>query len=83
MDTISPPLILRQHLRAERLGNWKIYLDALYKMLPYFAACGRNSYTKSVLLYLQQMNNLERNSPQLYQDFMASYHVLRRTEQHA
>ena len=38
--------ILRQHLRAVRLGNWKLYLDALYKMFPYFGACGHNNGRK-------------------------------------
>ena len=29
------------------------------------------------------MNNLAHNNPQVYQDFMASYHVVRRTEGHS
>ena len=37
--------LLRQH--------GKLYLDAVYKMLPYFAACGHNNYIKPVWLYLQ------------------------------
>ena len=72
--------LLRQHLRTERLRNWKLHLDARYKIFPYFAACGHNNYTKSAWLYLQQMNNLEHNSPHVYQGFMAGYHVVRRTE---
>ena len=69
--------LLRQHLRAERSGNWRLHLDVVYKILPYLAACGHNNYTKSLWLYLQQINNLELNIPQKYQDFMAGYHVAR------
>ena len=64
---------------AERLENWRFILSALYKMLPYFAECGDSKYIKSVVLDLQQMNNLEHNSPQVYQDFMAGFHVVCRT----
>lgn len=74
--------LLGQHLRAERFGNWRLHLDALYRILLYLAACGHNNYTKSLWLYLQQMNNLEHNIPQTYQDLMAGYHVARRTEHH-
>ena len=74
--------LLGQHLRAERFGNWRLYLDALCRILLYLAACGHNNYTKSLWLYLQQMNNLEHNIPQTYQDLMAGYHVARRTEHH-
>ena len=58
--------LLRQHLRAQKLGNWELYLDALYKMLAYFAAWGHNKYTKSLWLYLQQMNNLEHKIVRRY-----------------
>ena len=51
-------------------------------MLPYFAACGHNNYVKSAWLYLQKMNNLEYNSPQVYQDFMVGYYLVLRTEGH-
>ena len=33
-------------------------------------------------LYLQQMNNLEHKSPQVYQDLMEGYHVAHQTEGH-
>ena len=49
-------------------------------MLPYFAACDHNNYTKSVWLYLKQTKNVEHNSPQVYHDFMAGNHVVRRVE---
>ena len=48
----------------------------------YFSACGHDNYIISVWLYLQQMNNLEHKSPQVYQDLMEGYHVADQTEGH-
>ena len=49
---------------------------------PYFSACDHNNYIISVCLYLQQMNNLDHKSPQVYQDLMEGYHVAHQTEGH-
>ena len=40
--------LVRQHIRAKRIGNWKLNLDSLLKMLPYFVACGYNNCTISM-----------------------------------
>ncbi|WAR22049.1 LOW QUALITY PROTEIN: hypothetical protein MAR_016023 [Mya arenaria] len=45
--------ILHQFIRAERVGDWNGHLNALRKMLPYFAASGHNLYLKSPYIYLQ------------------------------
>ena len=44
--------------RAERTGDWSLHLHATEQMLPFFAAAGHNNYLKSVLLYLQDAQNL-------------------------
>ena len=51
-------------------------------MLPYFVSCGHNNYTKSAWLYLQQMNDLGHINTQVYQDFMAGYHVVCQSDGH-
>ena len=38
--------VLRTFLKAERTGNWKLYLHTVKEMLPYFAAAGHNLYVK-------------------------------------
>ena len=68
--------ILKQFIRSERLGNWKLHLSSLSQMLPYFAACGHNNYAKSVWLYLQQMSNLERDNTDMYREFLQGFHVI-------
>ncbi len=59
--------ILRKFIRAERTGNWELHLQAIQDMLPYMAASGHNSYTKSAMLYLQQMLNLKAQHPATFQ----------------
>ena len=39
--------ITKKQIQAERLGDWKLHLEAMKEMLPYFAACGHSNYTKS------------------------------------
>ena len=53
-------------IHAERLGDWHLHISLLQEMLPIFAACGYNNYTKPVWLYLQQMSTRETNYPNLF-----------------
>ena len=55
--------ILRTFIRAGRTGNWLLYLQALQQMLPYLAAAGHHNYTKSLVLYLTQMEKLQDTHP--------------------
>ena len=72
--------VLRSLIRASRTGDWNLYLQALHDMLPYLAASGHNNYTKSLVLYLNKMNNLPQTHPDVYAKFMAGLFVLRRTD---
>ena len=74
--------ILRKYIRAERTGNWELHLQTLSDMLPYLAASGHNNYTKSVLVYLQQMHDLQDKHPDVYEHFKASLHIVRRSDHH-
>ena len=49
-------------------------------MLPFFAASGHRLYAKSARLYLQQMMHLSETHPDVYKDFMAGHHVIRRSQ---
>jgi hypothetical protein len=74
--------ILKQFIRAERIGDWKLHLHSKALMLPYFAACGHNAYTKSVKLYLHNMCNLHITNPQIYDSFLKGFHVVRRSNRY-
>ena len=55
MDMIT---ILRNFITAEWLGDWILYLETLKQILPYLAASGHNLYTKSVVVILNDMQDL-------------------------
>ena len=71
--------IVRKFIRIERLGDWRLHISTLQEMLPIFAACRRNNYTKSVWLYLQQMSTLKTNYLNLFKQHIDGNHILRRT----
>lgn len=62
------------------LGNFKLHPKTLPSMLPFYAASGHKSYTKSVHVYLQDMLNLEENNPIVFAYFSDGYFVTRRTD---
>ena len=74
--------LLQAFLRAERTGNWQMHLTVLREMLPFLAAAGHNHYTKSLYLYLQEMDELEIKHPEVYQHFMEGFHVARRSDRY-
>ncbi|KAK3713979.1 hypothetical protein QZH41_005649 [Actinostola sp. cb2023] len=72
--------ILRKFIKAERTGNWNLHLQAVYDMLPYFAAAGHNLYAKSAYIYLQLMYDLQQTHPEVYNSFLDGLHVVRRSD---
>ena len=81
---ITTPVLTVDHLkdfiRAERTGNWKLHLPSVRKMLNMFAATGHMHYVKSARLYLQQMMELETDYPWVYKNFTENgYHTIRRS----
>lgn len=76
MDMIH---IMKIFIKAERTGNWQMHLYAVKEMLPFFAATGHNLYLKSAYTYLQQMQTLEGDHPDIYLKFCEGYHVVRRS----
>ena len=72
--------ILKKLIKAERLGNWDLHLEATQKMLPYLAATGHNLYVKSLCLYVDKMNRLSEEHPDVHQHFKDGLHVARRSD---
>ena len=71
---------LKDFIRAERTGNWKLHLQSVRKILNIFAATGHVHYAKSACLYLQQMMELETDYPWVYKNFTENgYHTIRRS----
>ena len=72
--------LLRMVLRAQRTGDFKLYLKSLVDMLPFLAAAGHTHYTKSVHLHVQDMLQLEDSRPDIYNAFMSGLYVVRRSD---
>ena len=74
--------ILRRFMKGERTGNWDLHLHSMKEMLPYLAASGHSLYAKSVYIYLQQMQTLQEQHPEVFTAFSAGFHVLRRSDRY-
>jgi hypothetical protein len=72
--------ILKAFIRGERTGNWLLHLSTVARMLPYLAAAGHNLYVKSSYIYLTEMLQLEREHPDVYNQFLLGHHSLRRSD---
>ena len=72
--------ILRRFIRAERLGNWYLHLEAVSEMLPYLAASGHSLYAKSASIYLSSMANLPNDHHVVHQHFVEGLHVARASD---
>lgn len=47
--------IAKQFIVAERSGNWKLHLESIRRMIPFFHSSGHFLYAKSSQIYLQDM----------------------------
>ena len=72
--------ILRKFILAERIGDWDLHLQTLHEMLPFMAAAGHTHYTKSLVLYLDQMSSLSETHPDVYEAFKEGLHPVRRSD---
>ena len=71
--------IVQEFIRAERTNDWNLHILATKSMLNLFAATGHNNYAKTCRLYLQSLSELERNHPEIFNEFIQGNHTVRRT----
>ena len=76
LDMVS---VLQRFIKAERMANWKLHIQTVQGMLPYFAASGHSLYEKSAYVYLQIMLRLPETHPDAHRKFKEGYHVVRRS----
>ena len=75
--------VVKQYIRAERTGNWQLHLSGVEKMLNLFAETGHIHYSKSARFYLQQMCDLPKTHPEVYEAFNSlGYHAVRRSDRY-
>ena len=62
------------------MKSWELHLSTLSDILPYLAASGHNLYTKSLVIYLEEMKRLPDTHPEVHQHFMEGKHSVRRSD---
>jgi len=68
-----------EFIRAERSGNWQLYLDSMQAMLPVFFAYDRTNYSRWLPIYLIDMLNLPESAPEFYGMFAKGSVTVNRT----
>ena len=68
--------ILQKFIKAERVDQWELHLQAVYEMMPYIAASGHNLYVKSAYLYLQFMQDVKEHNPDVWMKFEDGFHSI-------
>ena len=63
--------IMKMLIKAERLGNWYLYLKAVREMPPYLASSGHNLYATYARIYLQSMLDVEKEHPSTLQRWLS------------
>ena len=66
-------------IRAERSGDWELYLDSLLCMLPVFFAYDRINYSRWLPVYIADMINLEDTAKEVHDEFKAGKFSVNRT----
>lgn len=61
--------ILLGLIRASREGNWDLHMSAIQKLIPWCFAYDRVNYSRYLPVYLAQMNNLQRDHPEVKEQF--------------
>ena len=72
--------IAKQFTKADRTNDWLLHVSTTKQMLNLFAATGHNNYAKTCRLYLDSIGTLKSEHPEIYDQFIAGNHTVRRTE---
>ena len=72
--------IIQQYIEAERKNDWSSHVLLTKQMINLFAATGHNNYSKTCRFYLQSILTLEKDHPDIFAQFMAGNHTVRRTD---
>ena len=72
--------IAKQFTKADRTNDWLLHISTTKQMLNLFAATGHNNYAKTCRIYLDSIETLEADHPEIYEQFIAGNHTVRRTE---
>ena len=77
--TLKLQLILLMFLRAQRDGNFVLYVESLDKLAPWFFAFDQINYARWLPVNILDLNMLAHVHPGLHQEFQAGNFVIHKT----
>lgn len=72
--------LLRDHIRAGRLGDFNLHIETLKKVQPIFHVFDHTHYVRYSGVYLQDMMSLADTAPEIYENFQKGYFTVKRKD---
>ena len=70
--------LLKLLLRADRDGNWNLHMHAVKETMPLFCVFDRTNYIRWCSIYLEDMQKLSENYPDVHEAFLAGKFCIKR-----
>ncbi|KAI0214203.1 hypothetical protein LSAT2_000704 [Lamellibrachia satsuma] len=80
-DYVSMVQLFLLFFKAESSGDWLLHLSAIAAMTPHFFLTDRPNYSRWLLLYLADLNELSETHPVVNGEFMSGNHAISRSTQ--
>ncbi|XP_048003917.1 uncharacterized protein LOC125240114 [Leguminivora glycinivorella] len=72
-------LLVLQFVRSTRTGDFKLYLNSIRSILPWFFSLDHVNYSRWLTIHLRDLVNLETTHPNLHKHFESGKFVARKT----
>ena len=72
--------IVQQFITAERTSNFALHISTTKQMIKLLAATAHNNYANTCPMYLQSVEVLEKDHPQIFEQFAFGNQTVRRTD---
>lgn len=69
--------LIRDLIRADRTGNWKLHCETMAKLLPLYHIFDHIHYLRWGSVYVQDILNLKKDFPELYKKFVEGYFTIK------
>ena len=77
--TLQLELLLLVFLRSLRQANFTLYINALYKMLPWFFALNHTNYARWLPVHLRDMSALQQTAPNVFSQFVKGFFTVHKS----
>ena len=72
-------LLLLTFIKSLRAADFKLYVDVLYKMLPWFFAMNHSNYARWLSVHLRDMRSLDQKVPDVAAEFKKGLFTVNKT----